>query len=141
MSEIADFLRTRYTEACDRQQCIIRNTWEPGAPCPVCERPTEGMHTYGGSLGPIASFEPCRHEIHDPAAMWQFEKPAPDPDILADLEVKLALVDLMAGMLSAAEGDSEVDHYGGLSVAEEALALLAQPFAGHPDHKGEEWAP
>jgi hypothetical protein len=61
--------------------------------------------------------------------------------LLADLEAKLALVDHMVGMLTAAEGDTEVDHYGALGAAEQTLCLLAQPFAGHPDHKGEEWAP
>lgn len=61
--------------------------------------------------------------------------------LLDDLEAKLAIVDVMDGILTAAEGDSEVDHYGGLSAAEVTLYHLAQPFAGHPDHKGEEWAP
>lgn len=41
--------------------------------------------------------------------------------------------------LQFAEGDSEVDHYGALGNAEETLALLARPFAGHPDYK-EDWA-
>ncbi|WHM30210.1 DUF6221 family protein [Streptomyces sp. BPPL-273] len=65
-----------------------------------------------------------------------------DPDtVLADLDAKLAIVDLMDRTLAAAEGDSEVDHYGGLGAAEETLCRLAQPFAGHPEHKGEEWTP
>lgn len=73
---------------------------------------------------------------------WEIaSEPGADPFVLADLDAKLAIVDLMDGMLTAAEGDSEVDHYGGLSAAEETLCRLAQPFAGHPDHKGEEWAP
>jgi hypothetical protein len=143
MSEIADFLRARYQEAIDRQHRIFASTWEPGVACPVCGRPTEVMSTYGGSPGPypLASFEPCQHEIHDPAILRQFEEPAPDPDVVADLDAKLAIMNLMDETLKYAKGDTEVDHYGALDAAEQALRLLAQPFAGHPDHKGGEWAP
>lgn len=73
--------------------------------------------------------------------MERYGEPNTDSAVLADLDVKLALVDLMDGVLKAAEGDSEVDHYGGLDAAEQALCILAQPFAEHPDHKGKEWAP
>lgn len=67
---------------------------------------------------------------------------ANDPQhVLADLDAKLAIVNLMERTLDAAEGETEVDHYGGLGAAEETLHRLAQPFAGHPDHKGEEWTP
>jgi hypothetical protein len=61
--------------------------------------------------------------------------------LLADIEVKLAVVNLMDATLKYAEGDTEVDHYGALGGAEDTLRLLAQPFAGHTDHKGKEWAP
>jgi hypothetical protein len=53
--------------------------------------------------------------------------------VLADIEAKRRIVDLAAGMLAAAKGDSEVDHYGGLSAAEETLLLLAHPFRDHSD--------
>lgn len=53
--------------------------------------------------------------------------------VLAEVEAKRAIVDLMAGVLAAAKGDSEVDHYGGLSAAEETLTLFARPFRDHPD--------
>jgi hypothetical protein len=53
--------------------------------------------------------------------------------VLAEVEAKRQIVDLAAGMLAAAKGDSEVDHYGGLSAAEETLLLLARPFRDHPD--------
>jgi hypothetical protein len=61
--------------------------------------------------------------------------------LLADIEAKVALVNLAGETLRCAEGDTEVDHYGALDLADRTLYLLAQPFAGHPDHKGEEWAP
>jgi hypothetical protein len=53
--------------------------------------------------------------------------------VLAEVEAKRRIVDLAAGMLAAAKGDSEVDHYGGLSAAEETLLLLAHPFRDHSD--------
>jgi hypothetical protein len=53
--------------------------------------------------------------------------------VLAEAEAKRRIVDLAAGMLTAAKGDSEVDHYGGLDLAEETLLLLARPFRDHPD--------
>jgi hypothetical protein len=59
---------------------------------------------------------------------------------LADVQAKRQIVDLMAGMLSAARGDSEVDHYGGLGAAEDTLSLLALPYADHPDYR-QEWKP
>ncbi len=141
MSEIADFLRSRYIEARERQHRIFRDTYEPGAPCPTCARPTWGMSMYGGDEHRLASFEPCGHDTNDPAVVAQFQEPAPDPDVIADLDAKLAVVNLMDETLRCAEGDSEVDHYGALGNAEDALRHLAQPFAGHSDHKGEEWAP
>lgn len=208
MSEIADFLRARYAEARDRQHRIFRSTWRPGDPCPACGRPTEVMRTYGGGLGPLASFEPCRHEITDPAALRQFEEPTPDPDVISDLDAKLALVDELepqeeerepetdaqlharfahpAWEYRVTEGprkqwdDADVpptDDFGEPEPAWERntdagrdgwerwdyteesywrrlrpdgprpehiprpLRILAQPFAGHPDYKGEEWAP
>lgn len=61
--------------------------------------------------------------------------------LLDDIEAKLALVNLAGETLRCAEGDSEVDHYGALDLADRTLYLLAQQFAGHPDHKEEEWAP
>lgn len=61
------------------------------------------------------------------------------PSVVADLDAKLAIVDLMERTLQGAEGDSEVDHYGALGNADETLTLLARPFAGHPDYK-EDWA-
>ena len=61
--------------------------------------------------------------------------------IIADLDAKLAIVKHMDEMLKFAEGDTEVDHYGALDAADQTLRHLAQPFAGHPDHKGVEWTP
>jgi hypothetical protein len=60
--------------------------------------------------------------------------------VLREIDAKRRIVDLMAGMLAAVKGDSEVDHYGGLGAAEDTLELLALPYAAHPDYR-EEWRP
>lgn len=60
--------------------------------------------------------------------------------ILAEITAKRAIVDRMAGMLATADGDSEVDHYGGLDAAERVLTLLAAPYAGVDGYRPE-WAP
>lgn len=59
--------------------------------------------------------------------------------LLADLDVKLAIVDLLAPIV-ADESYQGPDHYGGVDACEKALSLLARPFAGHPDYKNE-WRP
>ena len=134
MSDIADFLRARYAERRALALAAAEDAgkeWSPGD-----EHLSSSVNDAAtGAAVVIGPWEYLdwglrRHvAAHDPAA------------VLADLDAKLAIVDLMDRTLDAAEGDSEVDHYGGLSAAEETLCRLAQPFAGHADHKGEEWAP
>ncbi|GAX57306.1 DUF6221 family protein [Streptomyces olivochromogenes] len=115
MNEIADFLRARLAEDAARQQDV----WEESHHRD-CESLPDVLHP-NNETGACNCGLPAR--------------------VLADVEAKLALIDHMVGMLTAAEGDTEVDHYGALDAAEKTLCLLAQPFAGHPDHKGEEWTP
>jgi hypothetical protein len=106
MSEVAEFLRTRYEEAREKAKFI---------------------HEVG-----------CDEVRHQGLSDCDCGQPQA---ILADCDAKLALVDLADETPRCAEGDSEVDHYGALDLADRTLYLLAQQFAGHPDHKGEEWAP
>jgi hypothetical protein len=80
---------------------------------------------YGDVMAPETATHIARH---DPAR------------VLAEVDAKRQIVDRMAGMLAAAEGDSEVDHYGGLDAAEGTLELLALPYADHPDYR-DEWRP
>lgn len=162
MSEIAVFLRARYIEAKERQQRIFRDTYEPGAPCPICTRPTWGMRMYGGDEYRLASFEPCGHDTNDPAVVAQFQEAAPDPDVIADLDAKLALVDEIEvpldddlepatdAELHALESHPAWEYRTTTgpradgprkAYIEKSLRILAQPFAGHPDHKGEGWTP
>lgn len=115
MSEIADFLRAMLAQDRARQQDI----WEQWHH-KDCEAVPQVLYP-DRETGSCDCGVPAR--------------------VIADIDAKLALIDHMVGMLTAAEGDTEVDHYGALDAAEQTLRLLAQPFIGHPDHKGEEWAP
>jgi len=128
VSEIADFLRARYAERRDK---------------------AESIHNLG--CGSIRYDGTC--DCEEPAA------------VIAVLDAKLALIDdLLAEQHEVIQGDcwytcaaatEERDggetcddgrHGGPCDCGRDArvrrrLAILAQPFAGHPDHKGEEWAP
>ncbi|WP_109030134.1 DUF6221 family protein [Streptomyces rubrogriseus] len=130
MSDIADFLRARYAE-----QRALALAASPG-PWQANDEHDEVIAVDGITVaeGFALSGRQLRATVdhiaaHNPTA------------VIADLDAKLAIVDLMDRTLVAAEGDTEVDHYAGLSAAEETLCRLAQPFVEHPDHKGEEWAP
>ncbi|WP_328632000.1 DUF6221 family protein [Streptomyces sp. NBC_00356] len=130
MSEIADFLRARYAEGRAIAEGAMPGKWKvvpegdavvtaDNEKVVVSARRDDSQGAC--DINHIYMWSPC--------------------SVLVNLDVKLALVDLAERTLASAEGDSEVDHYGALSAAEETLCLLARPFAGHPDHKGEEWAP
>lgn len=130
MSEIADFLRARYAERRAIALAASPGPWHPN------EEHDEVVAEDGITVadGFALSSRQVRATIDHIAAY--------DPlDTLADLDAKLAIVRLANETLGYAKGDSEVDHYGALDLAERTLCLLAQPFTGHPDHKGEEWAP
>jgi hypothetical protein len=110
---------------CDEDELLV--ALRPGLP-----RPPDVM---SGMWGAITDFKP---EFEDPrvtSPLPQFQHAARhDPArVLAEVDAKRRIVDLAAEILVAAKGDSEVDHYGGLSAAEETLLLLARPFRGHPD--------
>jgi hypothetical protein len=133
MSEIADFLRARYAERRAIAKGPPDSAWRV---TPEADR-IVGLgsgkvvaRVHGEDLGGLHGHATLNHiAINDPEAA------------IADLDAKLAIVKHMDEMLKFAEGDTEVDHYGALDAADQTLRLLAQPFAGHPDHKGEEWAP
>jgi len=133
MSEIADFLRARLLERLALAEAARdggEGSWQQ-----------EDADRYPGRIvdesGNLVTFN-----VSAPSDEQGAHIAANDPAaVIADFDAKLALVKHMEDTLKFAEGDTEVDHYGALNAAERALCLLAQPFAGHPDHKGEEWAP
>lgn len=130
MSEIADFLRARIAERRALAEAASPGPWHANAERDEVVAADDITVADGFAL----SGRQLRATVDHIAAN--------DPeDVIADCDAKLAIVNLMDETLKYAEGDTEVDHYGALGMADEILYLLAQPFAGHPDHKGEEWAP
>ncbi|MFC9268943.1 DUF6221 family protein [Streptomyces zhihengii] len=157
MNEIADFLRARYTEQRATAEAAVASSsmnWCPGDRF-LSDSVTE-VET--GAAVVIGPWEHLDHDLrqhiaaHDPAA------------VLADLDAKLAL---LAELLAERHERNEEDHWyscaaltdeeGNVLCFDESrapgpcdcgrdarvnrrLRLLAQPFIGHPDYKGEEWA-
>jgi hypothetical protein len=129
MDEIVQFLRERYDEEAALAEVASPGPWHADPESDevlACDGITvaDGFALSGRQLRAttehIARCNPAR--------------------VLAEIEAKRRIVGLMASMLDAAEGDFEVDHYGGLSAAEDTLELLALPYADHPDYR-EEWRP
>ncbi|HTE56977.1 MAG TPA: DUF6221 family protein [Kofleriaceae bacterium] len=131
MTDLADFLRARYAER--------RALAEAAPPWPWKLNPDDPDQVLAADGVLVAEvFALSGRQLRATVAFVETNDPA---DVLADCDAKLAIINLADETLRYAEGDSEVDHYGALDMAERALCLLAQPFAGHPDDKGEEWAP
>lgn len=130
MSEIADFLRARYTERRALALAASPGPWHPNA--------EHDEVVAGDGITVADGFALSGRQLR--ATVDHIAANDPD-DVIADCDAKLAIVKLMDETLKYAEGDTEVDHYGALSAADDTLRHLAQPFVGHPDHKGEEWTP
>jgi hypothetical protein len=199
MSDIADFLRARYAEARARENGNRRQIPSVFDGHGVEIRYEDGVSTL------LVDGRPYPEERYYEIAT----EAAPDPDVIADLDAKLALIDELEPPIEEASdpaSDSELhaleshpaweyrttsgprkqwddidvpphNDYGDpepgwernvdagrngwerWDYTEESywrrlrpdgplpariprgLRILAQPFAGHPDHKGEEWAP
>jgi hypothetical protein len=130
VSEIADFLKARILERRALAEAASPGPWHAN------EEADEVVAVDGITIadGFALSGRQLRATVQHIAAN--------DPDdVITDCDAKLAIVDLMEQTLKYAEGDTEVDHYGALGMAEDTLHHLARQFAGHPEHKGEEWAP
>ena len=150
MSEIAEFLRARYTAA--REAEAGRRSIPGNLPFEWQWRREldEEWIEIGSARIPVNDF------------VEQYGEPAADPDVISDLDAKLAIVDayLPPGETPhpgqpcvnyEGQEPEDYDDYEACSRHVEAskkllrhdyvLRLLAQPFAGHQDYKGEEWAP
>ncbi|WP_406227353.1 DUF6221 family protein [Streptomyces anthocyanicus] len=138
MSEIADFLRARYAEQRALALAASPGPWQPN------DEHDEVIAVDGITVaeGFALSGQQLRATVdhiaaHDPAA------------VLADLDAKLAIVDWHGAREATGFDADGWEHTGnacqtclaGDDWPCRTLRLLARPFAKHPDHKGEEWAP
>lgn len=156
MSEIAEFLRARYAErralAEAAAECARTGDWryEPG------DDYVSAVQTFPGDV-------PARRELWTrlvtEAGSYVGDHldeeigthiAANDPAfVIADCDTKLALVDEHPEVNdgdcgTCVQGSWGYPTHGGSTPTTfpcRTLRLLAQPFAGHPDHKGEEWTP
>ncbi|WP_432130626.1 DUF6221 family protein [Streptomyces tendae] len=146
MSDIADFLRARYAEQQALALAASPGPWKANHEddeviavdgITVAEGFALGGRQLRATIDHIAT--------HNPAA------------VIADLDAKLALVDMHPPeeidecsrrpwdtfTVQCASESWKVysDAENRVEYPCRTLRLLARPFAGHPDHKGEEWAP
>lgn len=135
MSEIADFLRARYTEARDtetRKQSVRGDL--PFRWTAVYNQ--DDPHVMLGEF----------HRVGMDEFFEKYGESAADLDVLADLDAKLAIVSMYETADGHVKRGKEMgwphnNHQVAAVAYHDVLKRLAQPFAGHPDHKGEEWAP
>lgn len=153
MSEIADFLRARIAERRALAEAASPGPWHAN------EEHDEVLAADGITVadGFALSGRQLRATVDHIAA----NDPA---DVIADCDAKLALIDALLAERHEVVGDpwytcaaATEEHDGGETCNEDwlgrpcncgrdarvnrRLAILAQPFIAHPDHKGEEWKP
>jgi hypothetical protein len=162
VSEIADFLRARYAERRAVIEAMPRGPWE----WVKAESDTGDYETLcgpGGEVLSAADAESYKAWIEKHDALDGYLDLVQPEGMLADLDAKLALVDDLlaerhevvvdcwytcAAATEENDGGETCDdgrRGGDCDCGRDArvnrrLAILAQPFARHPDHKGEEWA-
>lgn len=130
MSEIADFLRARIAERRALAEAASPGPWHAN------EEADEVVAADGITVadGFALSGRQLRATVRHIAAN--------DPvDVIADCDAKLALIDHYGKTQAYAEVEQRQEYVLAAGACGVALKHLAQPFAGHPDHKGEEWAP
>ncbi|MFJ4637588.1 DUF6221 family protein [Streptomyces hygroscopicus] len=123
MTDIADFLRARYQERRALAEAASPGPWHVNA-----------EHDEVLAIDGITVAEGFALSGRQLRATTEHIATHNPEDIIADLDAKLAIVD----ELDAA--DPNGGYITAMFTAQDALRLLAQPFAGHPDYKGEEWA-
>jgi hypothetical protein len=133
VSDLADFLRARYAERRSLAEAASPGPWRPN------EDGDEVLAVDGLTVadGFALSGRQLRATVDHIAAN--------DPSaVIADCDIKLRIINEVVPEIDAM--DDRIDGEWGVGDPTEResmtlLRLLAQPFAGHPDHKGEEWAP
>lgn len=151
MSEIADFLRARYQERRAVIEAMPRGPWT----WVKVEGGTDTYECLGGPDGEVLSSgdaEGYRSWIDKHDALDGFLAVVQPEELLADLDAKLALVREHDPDSWSGENPSECPTCSRTTYDPQqpyerepspcrTLRILAQPFAGQPGHKGEEWAP
>lgn len=153
MTEVADFLRTRIAERRALAEAATEGPWEG-----VVDHHQRGVvdaSVWSDKLGYYITEKISSGERHEADAL---HIAANDPAaVIADCDAKLAIVDMhppeeipehsrrswQGFTIQCASESWKVysDAENRVEYPCRTLRLLAQPFAGHPDHKGEEWAP
>lgn len=131
MSQIADFLRARLLERRALAEAASPGPWRAN------EEHDEVVAADGITVadGFALSGRQLRATVdhiaaNDPAA------------VIADCDAKLFMLAGCERALAASTEEPEKPaSVGARNVVEHLLRYFAAPFAGHPDHKGEEWAP
>lgn len=137
--QIAAFLRARYTEARERENGKRRSI-----PSPFDGHEVEVCYSADAGTQVIVNGHPYPAEKYFEIAT----EPAPDPDVLADLDAKIAVLDEHQDVNDGDCGTCVNGHWGypthGSSSPQahpcRALRHLALPFAVHPDYD-ERWRP
>ncbi|WP_275558512.1 DUF6221 family protein [Streptomyces sp. 5-6(2022)] len=145
MTDIADFLRARYQE-----RRVLAEAASPG-PWHVNAEHDEVLATDGITVA--EGFALSGRQLRATTEHIATHNPE---DVIADLDAKLAIVEMHPPQ-ELNEWDQRVyklryecageswtvyrDASEHVPYPCRTLRLLAQQFAGHPDHKGEEWAP
>jgi hypothetical protein len=123
--DIADFLRARYAEQRGRELAKRREREDAPLEYEII-RDWEDAYV---RIGPAGA--PRRPRVSLEEFQQRYTESAPDPMVLADLDAKERLLEWSNW---PGGGPDSRDAY------EYALAEMARPFAGHPDHR-EEWRP
>lgn len=126
MSDLVEFLRARYAEARAREHGKRRSI-----PSPFDGHDVEITYSSDEGQQVIVDGHPYPPEQYFEIAT----EPAPDPDVIADLDSKQRITDLY----EIASASPELDRDAWL-VLTETLKLLALPFTGHPNYD-ERWRP
>lgn len=144
MTEIVDFLRARYAERRALALAAKPGPWRSDGGSVYATHPTDEVVSYSESADHIAAHNP----VH----------------VIADLDAKLALIDdLLTEKHEVVDGDcwytcaAATEERDGGETCDDGrrggpcdcgrdarvnrrLVILAQPFAGHADHRKEDWA-
>lgn len=136
MSEIADFLRARYKQEAHVARLVATSTgsehWK--ADWRRLSYNDFDARVIAGSDNPV-------FDGYGSVGTAEFVSGYSPARVLADLDAKLALIDHYEKVQAYAEVEQRQEYVLAAGACAVALEHLAQPFAGHPDHKGDEWAP